>query len=537
MPFLFLLLLTPLIGLAPVGSSPRQTPPVQPNILWITCEDMSPHLGSYGERVAKTPHLDQLAREGRRYTQFFSVSGVCAPSRSAIITGMYPTSVGTQHMRTTAGSAANGTFPAGIPTYSAVLPPAVKCFPEYLRRAGYFCTNNEKTDYQFDAPVTAWNENGKQAHWRHRAEPNQPFFSVFNLLVTHESFVWLNAQKPLRVNPEAVSVPPYYPDNAVVRGDIARFLSNVEEMDDRVGEILAELKADGLYDNTIIVFFADHGDGLPYVKREILDRGLRVPFLVRFPGGNRAGTLDTTLHSFVDLAPTMLSLAGVPLPKYLQGQAFLGDQTAHSPRRYVFASRDRMDSETDRVRAVHDGRFEYLRNFYPELPYYQNIAFRKQQPMMREILRLRDAGALTTVQQRWFGTKPPEELYDLRSDPHQFNNLIADPTHAAKRAELRQALDTWLKTVGDRGAESERAMLLTMWPDLRQPTTAPPVVRVQGQRLALNCPTPGASITYKTGHNGRWLVYTQPVAFAPADTLLAKAIRIGFKESAVVRSR
>ena len=277
----------------------RSGVPVPPNILWITCEDMSAHLPSYGDRTVPTPNLDRLAREGVRYRRMFSTNGVCAPSRSAIITGMYPNGIGSNHMRTVQASRVGN----GLINYETVPPPAVKCFSEYLRAATYYCTNNSKTDYQFNAPFTAWDENGNKAHWRNRPA-GKPFFSVINLEVTHESQIWARANLPLRVNPATVKLPPIYPDNAIIRRDVARNYDNIMVMDSLVGVILKQLEDDKLLDKTIVFFFSDHGSGLAWHKREIYDRGLHVPMIVRYGqawGGNvgrgiaqfcRSGSVD-----------------------------------------------------------------------------------------------------------------------------------------------------------------------------------------------------------------------------------------------------
>lgn len=416
----------------------------RPNILMITCEDMSPHLGCYGDSLVKTPHLDRLASKGIRYTNMYATAGVCAPSRAALITGMYQTSTGTHHMRTLGADVPNAPDkPKGVRPYARVIPPEAKCFSEYLRAAGYYCTNNEKTDYQFDAPFTAWDESSRKAHWRNRPRPSQPFFAVFNLMVTHESQVWMRDKQALEVSPEKVTVPPYYADTPKTRHDIARFLSNVNEMDRQVGKILQELEADGLADETIVLFFSDHGDGLPYVKREILHRGLWVPFILYDPFTQRGG-LDTQLHSFVDIPPSILSLAHVPIPKHMEGTPFLGKQAIKAPRKYVFGARDRLDSEYDRVRSVFDGRYQFLKNYHPELPYYMPVAFRLQQPMMAELIQLKEAGKLSPAQQRWFDPKnTTEELYDLQNDPYQMKNLAADKSYQKKKIELRNELSTW----------------------------------------------------------------------------------------------
>lgn len=529
-----------------------QTVLAPPNILWITCEDMSPHLACFGDKEVKTPHLDQLAAEGVRYSHVYSTAGVCAPSRSSIITGMYQTSIGTQHMRTLQADAGNQAY-SQLKSYSAVIPPDVRCFPEYLRKAGYYTTNNDKQDYQFLPPVTVWDESSRKAHWRNRPHrgdgrngdgQEKPFFSIFNLMITHESQLWTREKEPLLIKPEDVAVPVYYPDTKTVRHDIARHLSNVMRMDSIVGTIIKQLKDDGLYDKTIIFFYSDHGDALPFVKREVYDRGLRVPMIVRIPekfrvkGSKTAGSIDNQLISFVDLAPTILSLANIPLPSYLQGQAFLGVHQAASPRKYIFAARDRMDIQVDRVRAVGDGRFKYYRNFMPEKPYYQDLVYRKSIPMLQEILQLRDEGKLNATQMMWFRkTKPTEELCDTQTDPNEFTNLVDNPDYKAKLAELRGQMDAWLKKVGDKGAEPEAEMLKTMWNgNSEAPKTADPELVQVGNTVSIRCATPGASVGYVLKHGAEqanvWRVYNgEKLTVQPGDSLRVMAQRIGYLPS------
>jgi len=513
----------------------------KPNILWITCEDMSPHLGSFGEKVAKTPNLDQLAKEGVRYTNVFSTAGVCAPSRNAIITGMYQTSIGGMHMRT---SPLVTTF-TSIPAYSAVIPEDVRCFPEFLRKQGYYCSNNNKQDYQFAPPQTVWDENGtppdpKKADWRGRKDKNQPFFSVINLLITHESQVFSRGQEPLLVRPEDVEVPSYYPDNEIIRTDIARFLTNVQRMDKQVGEIIQKLKDDGLYENTIIFFYSDHGDGLPFVKRELYNRGLKVPMIIRFPNAEKAGSVDNQLISFVDLAPTILSLANVRVPKYIQGQAFLGNQKAKMPRKYIYAARDRMDTEYDRVRVVSDGRYKYLKNYMPEKPYYQDIEYRLGQQSMKEILRLRDEGKLNEQQMYWFRkSKPKEELFDTKTDPNEYLNLAKNPKYQAKLVELRKKHQEWLNKYGDLGAIPEKELLAKWWNGKdKAPQTSPPLISTQRNKVSINCTNKGASIAYKKHWNDKsWEVYSRPFNVSNDDSLYVLTHRIGYLPSQIVKMK
>lgn len=528
---LALVLITGLTGCA-------EAPEPPPNILWITVEDMSPRLGVYGDTLSSTPHIDQLAAEGVRYTHAFSVSGVCAPSRAALITGMYPTSIGAHHMRTTM---AHGDLPG---PYLTVPPPEVKAFTEYLRAAGYYTTNNAKTDYQFAPitdsrqPVTAWDESGRDAHWRNR-RPGQPFFAVFNSTRTHESRVWPDPDEEAILDPRLVDVPPYYPDTPVVRADIARHYDNIARVDRWVGSILAELEDEGLADSTIVFFFSDHGDGLPRAKRWIYDSGIRVPLIVRWPGGVAPGSVDDRLVSFVDFGPTVLSLAGVPLPEHLQGRPFLSE-AATAPREYVFAARDRMDEVYDMMRAVRDGRYKYIRNFYPERPYVRTIAYRDRMPTMQELLRLNASGELTGPQALWFRqTKPTEELYDTQRDPHEIHNLADSAAYADVLARMRAELESWMTNVGDLGAVPEAEMIETMWPGRVQPVTATPkseVLSREGECMTVRLvgETDGASIAYTTdlGDDAHWMLYTNPLTVCVGSALVrARAVRYGYRES------
>jgi arylsulfatase A-like enzyme len=485
----------------------------------------------YGDSTVLTPNLSRLAAQSVKYTGMFSVSGVCAPSRSAIITGMYPSSIGTQHMRTATGNLNR----PDIPNYEAVTPPYVKCFPEYLRGAGYYCTNNDKTDYQVGNPFTVWDESGKNAHWRNRPK-DKPFFSVVNFMVTHESQIWARKDQPLRVDPAKVLLPPYYHESPVIRQDIARYYDNIMVMDSLAGVILKQLEEDGLLENTIIFFFSDHGAGLPWYKREVYDRGLHVPLLIRFPGAKGAGTINHELLSFVDLAPTVLSLAGVPVPPHIQGQAFAGDKQAKQPRQYIFAARDRMDEHYDLVRAVRDKRFKYIRNYQPEKPYYQDIEFRKQMNLMQEILLAKQEGKLNKVQSTWFGSKPVEELYDTQADPFELHNLAQEPSYKKELLRLRIHLNEWMIDINDKGFMPEKEMLELMWPGGQQPVTNKPEMIIldksrKEQHLQLYCATPGASIAYKLGENATWQLYTSPLNVSRKTKIVAKAIRYGYKES------
>ena len=494
-----------------------------PNILWIVAEDHGPHHGSYGDAYAVTPNLDRLAAEGARFTRAFAVTPVCAPARSGIITGMYPTSIGSHHMRST-----------------AVPPPHVKGFTERLRAAGYFTTNNAKTDYNFspwlptetrravrEAPLGLWDQNGEHAHWRNRA-PGQPFFSVFNLGAAHEGQVRMPDDRfaertaelapAARHDPTAAPLPPYYPDAPEVRRDIARYYDLVTVMDAEAGDILAALEADGLAGDTIVFFYGDHGWGLPRGKRWVYDSGLRVPLLVRWPGRVEPGTVRGDLVSFIDFAPTLLSLAGVTVPEHMQGRVFLGDDAAPEPE-HLFFTRDRMDEIWDRIRAVRDRRYKYIRNFAPELPYAQRIAYMDLMPTMQVWRRLAEAGELEGAQRHFMArTKPAEELYDTEADPHEVVNLAGDPAHAEQLARMRDALDDWIAATGDLGEIPEAELVERFRPDGVYQTAELPEADPPGgmfhypPTVELTCPTEGATIEYTTepGEAPRWRLYAGP---------------------------
>ena len=501
------------------------------NILWISAEDISPDLGCYGDSYATSPNIDKLATEGARYTRCFSISGVCAPSRSAIITGMYPTTIGTMHMRS-----------------RAVPPPYVKCFPEYLRAQGYYCTNNSKTDYQFEPPITAWDESSRQAHWRKRAK-DQPFFSVFNLTVTHESCIRdENARRRRgagRVRPEdrhdpaQAELPPYYPDTLLVRRDWANYHDNITAMDMQLADILAQLEEDGLADNTVVFFFGDHGRGLPRAKRWIYDSGLHVPLIVRWPGVLEEGSVIEDLVSFIDFGPTVLSVAGVDVPSHMQGQPFLGSRKA-PPREYVYAARDRMDETYDLIRAVRDRRYKYLRNYMPEKTYAQTINYMELMPTTQEWRRLHAEGKLEGPQKIYFSeSKPVEELYDTEADPHEVVNLADSPEHQEVLLRLRRKHERWRQETNDLGLIPEPELMERMRPGGKYETTATPVITPDGGshrgavNVKLDCATEGASIAYATegGDNPHWKLYLGELTLNRSATLRTKAIRIGFKES------
>ena len=541
---------------AGLSAQPRAQPASRPNIVWISNEDMSPHLGAYGDPRARTPALDRLARESIRYTNAFSTAPVCAPSRAAIITGMYQTTLGAQHMRTT-----EDRVPELPGPYLAVPPFYVKAFPEYLRAAGYFTSNRAKTDYQFGVPFTIWDDLGNNAHWRNRPDRSQPFFSVFNLVITHESQIFPSSParkgKPLVTDPSEIAVPPYYPDTPLVREELARMYDNIADFDGQVAEILKQLEDDGLAENTIVFYWSDHGDGVPRAKRVLYDSGLRVPLMIRWPKSMSPSVAPSVvideMVSLIDLAPTVLGLAGVDIPAHLQGRALVGPK-AGPPPEYVFGARDRMDIEYDMMRSARDARFLYIRNFAPEQPYAGHIIYRNQSAIMQEWFRLQAERKLSGPAALWMRThRPAEELYDTKADPHQIRDLAADPAHKATLERMRKAVSDWMARTGDQGLVNEPEMIQRMWPGGVQPETAQPYIVPRRtadaparqasmtitapMEVVIYVPTQGASIGYTTdtGPSPKWRLYTGPILVDSPMTLRAKAIRYGYKESAETR--
>jgi N-sulfoglucosamine sulfohydrolase len=428
----------------------------RPNVLWITAEDMSPTLGCYGDSFATTPHIDALARDSVRYTHAMATSPVCSPSRSCLINGCIASSQGTHNMRSE--------FP---------IPAEMSGFPALLRTQGYYTTNNVKTDYNSgntdDITRASWNESSEQAHWRSR-DKNASFFAVFNLMTSHQSrsMVWSYDQFQDEVqsrlsdeeihDPDLVPLPPYYPDTQLVRRTVARYYDCVTAMDKEVGRILDELQSDGLADDTIVFFYSDHGSGMPRHKRLLLDSGMHVPLLIRFPPkyqhlapADPGGSVDR-LVCFDDFGPTVLNLAGVESrPDFMTGQPFLGPNS-QAQRRYVYGHRDRVDEVIDMARSVRDHRYLYIRNYMPHLGNNQQSAWVDQGEMIHEFYRLASSGSITPAQRQFVGpSRPIEELYDCLRDPLNLANLCESAEHQEILSRMRAEHRDWILRSRDLG--------------------------------------------------------------------------------------
>jgi arylsulfatase A-like enzyme len=439
----------------------RQSNPAkkQPNIIWLVLDDAGPTLGCYGDPQAITPNMDRLAREGVRFTRAFTHAPVCAPSRSGLVTGMYPTTIGSHHMRS-----------------KLINPP--ETFMSLLRKVGYYVAWPGKTDFNFDpadpkaATFAADPPAGSfdsRANWLEAAPPQQPFFAYLNLGVTHESQVRgdaaQHAKNTARLkpgefhDPAKMKIPAYYPDAPEIRKDLTQYYDLVTAADYQVGDVLAWIDKHGITSETVVILFSDHGRGMPRAKRWLYDSGIRVPLVVWAPGRIKPGVTRNDLVSFIDFAPTMLALAGAEIPERLQGHVFLGEKRAKA-REYVYAAADRMDNAVDRIRAVRDERFKYIRNFHPELPYAQRIPYNEENPTMRVWRKMSKEGKLSGPPALFFSpTKPKEELYDTGADPDEVRNLATDPKYRRTLERMRKAMDAWIRTTKDMGEIPEEELI------------------------------------------------------------------------------
>lgn len=428
-----------------------------PNILWITIEDLTPMLSCYGDPVAHTPNIDRLAQHGMKYTNAFATAAVCSPARSCLLTGVYATTLGTQHLRS-----------------ETKVPDSIIPFPRYLRKLGYYCTNNDKEDYNFD-PGDVWDESSKTAHWRNR-KAKQPFFSVFNLETTHQSKIFgsdsayqarFSEYLPeiIRTKPEEIVLPPYFFDTPEIRKLWARYYDNVQIVDLQIKEILDQLKEDKLTENTLIFFFSDHGTGMPRGKRALYDTGLKVPLIIVAPEKYQSSlnlqpnSENTRLVSFVDFAPTILNILHIEIPPFMQGKPFLGPGS-ESQNEYVFATADRVDEAYEIVRSVRTEHYRYVRNYLPHTPLIQPNYYSDQSEIMQEVYRVLDTiSTMTKAQQSmWLKKRPVEELYQLKEDPFETQNLAGNPAYSETLSRLRMLNTQIMLTTHDSGLAPESYM-------------------------------------------------------------------------------
>ena len=423
----------------------------KPNILWIVAEDMSPHWSCYGETLIRTPNIDRLAAEGVLFKQAFVTSPVCSPSRSAMITGMYQTTIGAHHHRSSyVGS-------------EICLPEHIRPLPEYFKQKGYYTVNGGpkttvyhtnlkwkdkklgKTDYNFIWDPAIYDDND----WRNR-RARQPFFAQIQLGGGKDR----GARVPEPVDPAKVKLPPYYPDHAVIREDWSRYLNSVIKLDMEVGEILRRLEDEGIADDTVVILWTDHGISHARGKQFLYDEGIHVPLIIRWPGVIKGGTVRDDLVSHIDIAATSLYVAGIPIPEHMEGRPLFGPE--YKVREYIVGARDRCDETLDCIRCVRTKRYKYIRNFYPNRPYLQPNRYKDNKAIMKTMRKLFAEDKLNSVQAHLFApTRPTEELYDLQNDPHEIRNLADSSEHQYVLGRLRSSLVKWMHDAKDLGLVPE----------------------------------------------------------------------------------
>ncbi|WP_411032193.1 sulfatase [Spongiimicrobium sp. 3-5] len=517
------------LGCADVKDEPIKKE-ILPNIIWLVAEDQSPHFfPMYGDSTIALPNLATLSKDGVVFNNAYAPVPVCAPTRSAIITGMYPTSLGTHNMRTYNAYSTENQPEINIPSYSPIVPQATVMFTQLLRAKGYYCSNNPKEDYNFQKLETAWDESGELAHWRKR-KAGQPFFSVFNFNVCHESGIWRQGAESLFVDPKTIPVPPIFPDDSIVRHDLAVNYSNLKRMDDQVGIIIDQLKEDGLYENSIIFFYADHGGPFPRYKRALYETGTKVPMIIKFASNKKTEDFNDDLVNFIDLAPTVLSLSGIKPPSSMQGKALFGAFSDKNKRNYLFTTSDRFDGTVDRLRAVRSRNYKYIKNFNIDQTNALPVKYREQMPMMPRLRKLFGQGLLNEAQAKWFSVpKPEEELYDLRVDPYELINLADQEAVKDTLGHLREVLKDWIHTTKDLGQFPEKELMDKWLVDGKQPKLNSPVVEKTKKGVVITHGISDASILWRIDKDTVWRVYTD--AISEKGNLWAKAVRIGYQES------
>jgi len=432
----------------------------RPNILWILSEDISPDLSCYGAETVQTPNLDMLARQGIRFDNAFTTAPVCSPSRSAMITGMYQTSIGAHHHRSHR-------------TDGLSLPEPVRLITDYFREAGYFTANvttaaegvqgSGKTDFNFQ-----FKNAFDGSDWNER-KPGQPFFAQLSINMTHRGEHWKNVREKLEnpIDPDKVKLPPYYPDHPIAREDWATYLNSIQVMDGYIGKILKRLDDEALTNNTVVIFIGDNGQCHVRGKQWLYDGGIHIPLIIRWPGKLKAGQVCDYLISAIDISATVLKIAGIEPPRYMQGQVFLeadavGAWKPVNKRDYIIAARDRCDETIDHIRCVRTKQYKYIRNFMPERPYTQLNRYKESSyPMLNLMKELNAQGKLTRVQAIFMAPrKPDEELYDIQSDPYEINNLATSPKYKKTLKKMRTILDKWIKDTGDQGQFPEEPSAL-----------------------------------------------------------------------------
>ena len=492
------------------------------NILWLVCEDQSLFFSAYNDSIAKTPNLDELAYNGIVYDNFFAVSPVCSPSRSSIITGMYPTTIGTQHMRAYKKNKGSINSKTNLPIYSAVPKRKVQFFTENLRKMGYFCSNNSKEDYNMEMSPLAWDESNKNAHWRNRNK-NQPFFSVFNFNITHESRIWKNYKKNSSDEINKVILPPFYPVNNTIKNDFVTNYKNIEKLDVQIGEIINQLKEDGLYENTVIFFFSDHGGPFPRYKRSIYDSGLKCPLIIKWAEQKKEVRNDQMI-SFIDLAPTVLEITKIETNSKMEGVSFYDQNN----RDFIFASTDRFDEYTDKRRCVRSKEFKLIINYDTNSSIMKPVSYRQNMKTMGILDSLNDLKKNNSSMENWYKkTKPKYELYDIVNDPYELNNLYKNKDYESVFYELEKKLDNWIND-SDYGNITETQLLDEMWPNGEKPKLREPIIIKKENGINIISNNKNTSIGWRNNKTDSWNIYLENEIIFPEGIFEIIVFRPGY---------
>lgn len=412
----------------------------KPNIMWIFIEDASSHISCYGETAINTPNIDKLAEEGIRFENAFVTCPVCSPSRSALVTGMYQTTVGAHNHRSQRNTGKGGGNTDYYKSYN--LPEEIPIASKLFEEAGYFSCNGNmlnrtgKTDYNF---VEKNIYDG--ISWKESPE-GTPFFCQVQLK---------GGKNRSRIaETENFKLPPYYFEDEVMREDWKRYLGSWLDTDEDLKQIVAGLKAEGVYDNTLIFFLTDHGISHLRGKQFLYEEGIKVPLIVKFPDGRMKGTVRNDMVTQIDLLPTSLAFAGIPLPKNIQGQDIFANN--YKEQAYTFSCRDRCDETTEIIRSVRSDKFKYIRNFLSYRPHAQRNQYKDGKEISKHMRSLFEAGKLNELQSRFYQpTRPTEELYDLEDDPQELNNLASNPRYKKQLSKMRKALYKWMDETNDPG--------------------------------------------------------------------------------------
>ena len=496
-----------------------------PNFIWLICEDQSLFFSMYGDTIANTPNIDQLAKDGLVYQNCYTPSPVCAPSRSSLITGMYPSTLGTHHMRAYKKSAQSNSINShnSLPYYSPKPKKPVRFFTEDLRANGYYCTNNYKEDYNMITSPLAWDDSSKEAHWRNR-EDDQPFFSVFNFNITHESRIWKNNIKYSEEELKEVSIPKFFPDHEGIKSDLVTNYKNIEKLDKQIGLIIDQLKADNLYENTIIFFFSDHGGPFPRYKRSIYETGIKVPFIAKWIDYNNTGN-TSQLISFVDFAPTILDAAAIDREFSFEGVSFFNKDQ----RNYVYAATDRFDASTDKRRSVRGKEFKLIYNGDTTTSVYQPVIYRQKMKTMQVLDSLHKIQELNTYFSNWFSKKKYRfELYEVSEDYYETNNLINNPKFEQIRKKLQHHLFKWMEE-SDFGNMSESAMLDSMFTNYIIPRLDSPELKITDLGYLIIPNNLHVSVGWRYKKETRWKIYKKGDLIQPKDDLEVLLFKPGFE--------